>query len=68
MWGAADGKMQPEAAELQDWHVWNGLVTAGLTLSAVAGPAWAPGAPCAAALNAAVSLHYEQELLLLIFW
>lgn len=67
MWGAADGKMLPEAAELHDWHIWSGLVLAGLTLSAVAGPAvlrgpcgaaplaeipgWAPVAPCGAALK-----------------
>lgn len=67
VWGAADGKMLPDTAELQDWHIWGGLLIAGLTLSAVAGlavlrghrgaaplaesPGWAPVGPCGAALK-----------------
>lgn len=47
VWGAAEVKILPETAELQDWDIWSGLVIAGQLVDPVycswtcCGPAWA---------------------------
>lgn len=51
VWEAAEGKMLPETAQLQNWDIWSGLVIAGLVVDPVyyswthCIPVWAPCPP-----------------------